>query len=244
MPPAFKALALELIALALVALAARGVDLPPGLWAALAGVLAALGALLWRMDRWWPWLLGVFPVAVAAALALAVPAWAWAAAAIALVLAYGGVHRTQVPLFLSRRTVWEAVLAELPPARAGQRLRFIDLGSGFGDLPRFIARRRPDVDAIGVELAPLPVAVAWLRQRFWPVANAELRRGDLWREPLAATDMVFAFLSPVPMPALWQRVRAALPAGATFISCEFAVPDVAPAAIRPAGERRLYVYRT
>ncbi len=243
MPPAFKALALELVAAGLVAAVATRVPLTPGIVAVAVGALGASGAALWRLDRWWPALLGLFPLAVYAALTLALPAWAWAAAAGAVLLAYGAVYRTQVPLFLSRRPVWEAVLAELPPPRAGARLRFVDLGSGLGGLPRFIARQRPDVDAVGVELAPLPVAIGWLRQRIAPVANAELRRGDLWREPLKRIDVAFAFLSPVPMPALWQRLRECLPAGATFVSCEFEVPGIEPAEIRPAGTRRLFVYR-
>lgn len=244
MPPAFRALLIEAVAVGSVATVATRFALTPVVAALAVGALGAAGALLWRMDRWWPVLLGAFPLAVWAGLTLSLPAWAWGVAALALVLAYGGVHRTQVPLFLSRRPVWDVVLAELPAPQPGARYRFLDLGSGLGGLPRHIGRSRPDVDADGVELAPLPVALGWLRQRLRPLPNVQLRRGDLWQEPVGNVDLAFAFLSPVPMPALWQRLSGELPRGALFISCEFAVPDVVPAATRIATDgRKLFLYR-
>jgi SAM-dependent methyltransferase len=244
MPPALLALLLGAGATVLVGLVLTRIPLPHWAAALAIGVAAGGGAWLLRMDRWWPPLLAGFPLAIWLALQLPVAPWIWGCAGLLMVLAYGAVYRTQVPLFLSRRAVWETVLAELPPPHPGRRLRFVDLGSGLGGLPRFIARSRPDVDCSGVELAPLPAAIAWLRQRTAPLPNVRLSRGDLWSEPLEEVDLVFAFLSPVPMPALGRKAAAELRAGGTLVSCEFPVPDATPTAVRESGgQRRLYVYR-
>lgn len=244
MTPALRALLLEALAVALVGAVLTQVALP-GWGAALAvGALGGLGAWITRMDRWWPLLLATLPPAAWVALRLPVPPWAWALAGAALLLVYGGVYRTQVPLFLSRRSVWDAVLALLPPPVPGRRVRLVDLGSGLGGLPRFIAGRRADADCLGVELAPLPAALAALRGVLRPLPNARLARGDLWQVPLGDVDLAFAFLSPVPMPALWEHVSARLPAGATFVSCEFPVPGREADAVLPVeGSRTLFVYR-
>lgn len=251
MPPALRALLALLVAAAVVGFAAARWPLPPVAAVTATGVLAACGAALLRLDRWWPPLLGAFPFALWGALALDLPAWTHALALGVLLLVFRGVHRTQVPLFLSRREVWDAVLTLLPPpaatadptVSATRRPRLVDLGSGLGGLPRHIARQRPDCDCVGIELAPLPALVARLRQRLAPLPNLRLLQGDLWRLPLGDVDVAFAFLSPVPMPALWDKARAELRPGALLVSCEFPVPGVAAAQEIAARGRRLYVYR-
>lgn len=244
MPPALRAVLLGMGATLLVGLVLTRLPLPP--WAAVLaiGALAGCGAWLLGMDPWWPPMLAGFPPAIWLALQLPAAPWAWALAGLLVVLLYGAVYRTQVPLFLSRPAVWKGVLAELPPPQQGRRLRLVDLGSGLGGLPRFIARSRPDVDCSGVELAPLPAVIAWLRQRIAPLPNVRLARGDLWSEPIADADLVFAFLSPVPMAALGRKVAAEMRAGSLFVSCEFPLPDASPTAVRRSeGRRSLYVYR-
>lgn len=244
MPPVFRALLCLAVAAALtLALGVRLRPLSPWAAASLAGVLAAgLGALV-RLPRWWWALLAAFPAAALVALRLDLPAWSYGLAAGLLAVTYGSVHRTRVPLFLSRRAVWATVADLLPPPSPDRRLRFVDLGSAFGGLPRFVARRRPDVDALGVEAAPLPALAAAMRQRLFPVGGTVLRRGDLWATPLGDVDLAFAFLSPVPMPELWRKVEREMRSGALFVSCEFPVPDVAPTRIVDDGHRPLYVYR-
>ncbi len=112
------------------------------------------------MDRWWPPLLAALPPAVWFALKLSLPPWTWAIGALLLLAVYGGVYRTQVPLFLSRREVWEAVLGLLPAPRgdAATPVRLVDLGSGLGALPRFIGRARP---------TSRPWASSWRRCPRW-----------------------------------------------------------------------------
>jgi hypothetical protein len=47
----------------------------------------------------------------------------------------------------------------------------------------------------------------------------------LWNANLAAYDIVYAYLSPAPMPALWDKARAEMKPGSLLISNTFAVPE-------------------
>ena len=43
--------------------------------------------------------------------------------------------------------------------------------------------------------------------------SVDWRWGDLWQAPLADAEVVYAFLSPAPMAALWEKVRAEMRPG-------------------------------
>jgi SAM-dependent methyltransferase len=136
---------------------------------------------------------------------------------------------------LSRRTDWPDTALSLQPTdcRSGlaalttevHGLRFLDLGAGIGSVLHPLARERPDGHFTGVENAP----ATWLigRLRTAGLANCDWRWGDIWRTDLAAYNVVYAFLSPAPMAALWEKVRQEMRPGSLFISNSFAVPDVA-----------------
>jgi hypothetical protein len=185
-------------------------------------VAAAVGRLMGLPLRWVPFLL-VFPWAVALLLRHPVPGWIWPAALGALLLVYGGGVLTRVPLYLSNRAAWKALLALLPPGPAA----FADLGAGLGGPLAFLARARPEARFRGVEASPLTWLAAWARTL--PCrANCRVRWGSLWREDLGAYDVVYAFLSPAPMPALWAKARREMKPGSLLVSNTFAVPGHEP----------------
>ena len=84
------------------------------------------------------------------------------------------------------------------------------------------AWRNPAVEVIAWPHAA-PELVAWLR--CLPLRNASIRLGSLWRTELAGFDVAYAFLSPVPMPALWAKARREMPPGTRFISHSFEVVE-------------------
>ena len=143
--------------------------------------------------------------------------------AILLLLVFRGALSGQVPLYLSNRQTVGA-LAELLAERGPSR--FLDLGAGLGSTTVPLADALPDSRFTGVENAPL----TWLVGRFFSLGrpNIRWRWDDLWQTPLNDYDVVYAFLSPAPMPRLWDKVRAEMPAGSLFISNTFPVPGVAP----------------
>jgi hypothetical protein len=231
--PSVRALLLQCLAfplmLATVWLLARaglpqswlGVSLIQGGWAAL---------LSWRagLASWWRAIQLLFPpillLARGAADALALPPAAFLAVFLFLLLLYWSTFRTQVPYYPSGRRVWDAVATQLP---AGRPLRVIDIGSGLGGFVLDLARRRPDCEASGIELAPLP----WLasRLRAWAVRSpAQFLRGDYESLNFGNYDVVFAYLSPAAMGALWTKAKAEMQPGSVLISYEFPIAERAP----------------
>lgn len=247
MSPPLRQLALQFAAvIAVLSLAwpyygLKGEALP---WAGVAlaiGISAWLLATMTRQPWWWRAMHAAFaPLAWAVAQLQIDPGW-FLLAAILLLLVYRGALSGQVPLYLSNRET-AAALAELLPAQAG--IRCIDLGAGLGSIVRPLAAARPDAFFVGVENAPL----TWLAGKLLSLGhgNCEFRWGSLWQTPLQDADMVYAFLSPVPMADLWRKVETEMKPGSLFVSNSFPVPEVAPSEIVDVGdsrETRLYCYR-
>jgi SAM-dependent methyltransferase len=213
----------------------------PGLALAVAqGLLAATCGRLLRLRAWWFVLNLAFPPAVYGAQSLALdPDW-FLAAFLMLMMLFWSTYRSQVPLYLSSREACER-LSELLPKTAG--VKTLDLGCGFGGLLARLGRRRPDCRFDGVELAPLPALVAWLRTR--GMHNCKAARGDFWQRDLAGYDVVYAFLSPAAMPDLWRKARVEMKPGSLLVSNSFPIHGVEPHAVVPLkghGSRALYLW--
>lgn len=202
---------------------------------------AVLFSYVMRMQTWWLIMQALFVPAVILALRLELaPGW-YLGGFVGLVLVYWSTFTTQVPLYVSRRQVWRAVLAQLPE-RPG--LRCIDLGSGLGGWVQYLARMRSDSSFKGIEAAPLPCWMGKLRTVLQ--TNAAITWGDFWKHDLSTYDVVFAYLSPVPMPDLWDKVRREMRPDTLFISYRFCVPGVAPSAVvelNDLGRTQLYLWR-
>jgi len=243
LPAALKALLAQLCG-GLVAFVLLAAGLLPAVpWAAVGvqAVAAALAAIALGSDRWWiPIHLGFAPLLLAARTLPIAPGW-YLAAFVAFALVYWSSFRTQVPLFLSNPQTAEAVAGLLPddyPAR------LLDLGSGTGALLRPLARLRPDCRCEGIEAAPAPYLLSCLLSRRQP--NIALARGDFWKLPWADYDLVYAFLSPVPMAEVWRKATEELRPGSLLVSNSFPIEGVTPDALVAAiaksghsGARRL-----
>ena len=236
--PLWRAMATQTLALLLVTLATPATH---GVEASLAqGVIAALIGWMLRLPPWWIPINLVFPLAIALGATLAVPAWVYLAAFLSLAGIYWTSFRTRVPLFLSNGRTIDALAALLP---ADRDFRFLDLGCGTGTVLARLSRRFPMATFAGVELAPLPFAIGWLRS-LSDGRRYRMSRQDLWQCDLGAHDVVYAFLSPVPMAELWRKAVSEMRPGTLFVSNTFAVPGVPPDEIvGRAGEKRpLYVW--
>ena len=201
-------------------------DMPLSIGAAalLQGVLAALLTVWRRLARWWIAIELLFPLALLTTFALQLPPWLFLLAFLFLLALYWSTFRTQVPFYPSKPAVWTAVLALLP---AQTPLRVIDIGSGLGGLVLSLSARRPDGQFTGIELAPLPWLISRLRARLAGSAACFLR-GDYETLDLSQFDVVFAYLSPAAMPALWQKVQREMQPGTLLLSYEFLIPDHRP----------------
>ena len=245
-PPIFVALLLQVASAAAVAGIVRllPLSIAPWLAAVACGIIAATMSRFANLERWWLPIQLLFAPALWLMLSFDVPPAVYGGLFVILLLVFWSTFRTRVPLYLSSDATWQTVETLLPPADATRPLRIIDLGSGLGGLLVHLAKRRPHDELIGVELAPLPALLSKLR--LVRHANCTVRWGSFWKLDLAEYDMVFAFLSPVPMQDLWTKASAEMRPGTLFISSSFAVPGQTPDRVVPvtdSRQTRLLVWR-
>lgn len=242
LPPSVVALLLQLFAFLLTLLCLRIASLSPGplVFALLSGALAAALSHAAGLARWWLLIQLLFAPALVLMLKLHIPSGFFLAAFLLMLVVYWSTFRSQVPLYLSSHRVWETLEELLPPAElsraaglsrpdaTGKHFTFMDIGSGMGGVLTHLASARPDGRYFGVENAPLPYLLSQLRIKLGNYANCQVQWGSMWSCDLAPYDVVFAYLSPVPMAQLWHKVKQEMRPGTLFVSNSFAVPEHPP----------------
>lgn len=187
----------------------------------LQGVIAAFLARWRNLAVWWWVIQFCFPLALFFALALQLPPAIFLAAFLLFFILYWHTFRTQVPYFPSGEGVGDAVARLLPVDRA---IRVVDIGSGLGGVVLNLASKRGDSEIIGVELAPLPWFISWLRARL-SRSRGQFIRADYADMDFSRFDVVFAYLSPAVMSAVWEKARAEMRPGSLLLSNEFAIEN-------------------
>lgn len=219
----------------------------PALLAIQGLVAAGLGQIM-GLARWWLPVNLLLPAAAALALALQLPGWVYLLLFLALALVFWNSAGDRVPLYLTNRTTWQA-LEELLQAEAQRKdapLEVADMGCGLGGALLYLARRCPEHRFTGVESAPLPFALARLRQAFSGLDNLTIRYGNLWNQDLGRYDLLYCFLSPEPMPRLYEKAKREMQTGSLLVSNSFVVPEITPEAtlqLEDRRETRLLLYR-
>ncbi|GAA5169324.1 class I SAM-dependent methyltransferase [Viridibacterium curvum] len=241
--PLLKALLAQLGSLALLwAIGRSGIlaGLSPLALSISQGFIAATLSAGLGAPRWWSGIHLAFLPGIVLAMQSKLPPWVYLTAFVLLAATYWTSFRTQVPLFLSNRITVHRLAAFLPDTPT----RFLDVGSGTGSMVRRLARLRPDWQIDGIENAPAPFFLSKLLAR--AQVNAALLRGDFWRYSLEPYDVVYAFLSPVPMPALWAKAAREMAPGSLLISNSFEIPGMEPERVIHIDDPRrtqLYCYR-
>ena len=229
-----------LIAYALIQLVYPKLLALPLAAAAVQGWCAALVSYKLQAPRWWlPIHLGFLPVALWLTRVGIPPLWYLAGFALLLGI-YWRTDRSRVPLYLSNARTACAV-AELLPAHP---VRVVDLGCGDGGLLRRLSRARPDCRFVGYEHAPLPWL--WARLSSLGRGNLSIHYGNFWKLHIGQFDLVYAFLSPVPMARLMAKAQSEMRPGTLLVSNSFAVPEATAAQVVEVEDRRrtrLHCYR-
>lgn len=247
-PPSVVALLLQFAAVLLAAesMHVLGWHAAPWVFGLSCGLLAAGMSYVAGLAKWW-WLIQLsFVPALLLALHIGLPPGFYLVVFLLLLLVYWSTFRTQVPLYLSSNKVWSALEELLPATQADTRFSFVDLGSGLGGVLTHLAKVRADGIYTGVESAPFPFLWSWLRIKLGGYRNCHVRWGSLWDCDLSQYDVVFAYLSPVPMAELWHKARSEMRTGSLFISSTFNVHDQAPQATIQIDDMHrsiLYVWR-
>ncbi|MCJ8240305.1 hypothetical protein [Peteryoungia algae] len=243
--PILGALLAQVVALPIVAAATAPLStmverLPLiGLALLLQGLVAAGITRVLGLARWWLVIAFLFPLAMGTALLVGnLPAWPFGLAFLLLALVFSNTTRGRIPLYLTN-TETASVLRDVMKDREATRM--LDLGCGLGGVVR--ALDGEGRTARGVENAPAVYLTARLLSAV--TGRGEIRRGDLWKTDVAQEDMVYAFLSPAPMAALWQKLKTEMKPGSLFVSNSFPVPDVEPDEIwelQDARKTKLFFY--
>jgi hypothetical protein len=140
-------------------LAPTGVLLRPMMAAFVTGAFAAGLSAVAKQDRWWLVIQLLFTPAVVLAASAQLRSEIWIGLFLGLLAVYWTTFRTQVPLYLSSHRVRAALVPLLPSGP----FTFIDLGSGVGGVLLDLAETRPDGQFHGIESAPLPWLISWVR---------------------------------------------------------------------------------
>ena len=195
---------------------------------------------------WWCVIQPLFPFAVALTLVLSLPSYVYLLLFLFFLVSYWSTYRTQVPYYPSTKPVWLAIERLLPSDRP---VACIDIGSGLGGLVLHLANRRVDSKFTGVEIAPLPWLVSYLRAG--TLRNAHFLRNKYEIMDFSEFDVVFAYLSPAAMSAVWIKAKREMRPGSMLISYEFPINGVeADLSINPrdsadqpgTSDRRLYIW--
>ena len=141
---------------------------------------------------------------------------------------------TGVPPASSNATEAADVIALLKKAGVGDKAVIYELGSGWGSLVMALARAFPDAEIRGIEISPLPYAVAWLRTR--ALSNVKLMRKSFYDCDLTDAQAVTCYLMTRPMPRLAALLDRQLAAGTPVVALSFWFRDrTVAASLKNAG---------
>lgn len=245
--PILRAIASQVLSIGLVLMLVRfaqraGIGVFPAAIVILqAGFAAAIGWAL-SLKRWWVVFNLLFGSALAILIRADVQPWVYLAAFLALLLFYSNSVTRGVPLYLSGRASLVQIQNRLSNHKS--RIRFVDLGCGLGSAVCFLSKALRNHAFVGVENAPLVYAIAKVRSLFH--SNLSVRFGSIWQIHWGDYDVVYCFLSPVPMPDVWKKAKAEMKPGSMLISNTFAIPDVPPQEVIEMNDWRgskLFIWR-
>lgn len=239
----FKALLSQLLACAAVLGIHTLFPLPISVWqaAAMQACLAALCSRGFRQPVWWLPIHLLFIPTVLLGLSWQVPAWLYLLILLLLTLLFWGTVKGDVPLFLSSSAVSDTLI-EIVQSEGAQT--FVDIGAGLATVVVPLAKARQDMAVVALERAPLPWLLATWRCR--NLTNVRVGRSSFWEQDLREFDVVFAFLSPLVMTKIGEKIRREMRAGCLFVSSSFPIPNSEPESVFELNDRRktkLYCYR-
>ena len=202
--------------------------------------LVVLLSWFFRMPSWWLWIQAILPVGLFVGLTQHLIPLSWfGIIAIILLFIFSNVWTERVPLYLSNRITHNALAILVAEKKIKTA---IDLGSGLGGVVRALARC--GVSVLGVEFSPLLALVSNTLCRV--SKSGHVIQGDMWQQNLSSYDLVYVFLSPIPMTALWQKAKAEMKSGSILVSNSFAIPDIEPDDVwelADARQTQLFIYK-
>jgi SAM-dependent methyltransferase len=187
-------------------------------------IFIAIAAVLlsyWMgLPKWWCWINALFPIMVGIFQSFNWSSSIFLVGFLMLALFYWSNFLTRVPYYPSSEVVWSEIADLLP---SDQAVNVLEIGSGFGGFCLFIKKHKPDSTVVGVELSPIIWLYSRIRQMVLKI-DCQFLRQDYRRMNFAKQDLIFAFLSPAAMPALYLQAKKQMKSGAILASYRFEIP--------------------
>ncbi len=227
--PILRALLCQLLAVGATMIVARlaaqwARPLNPVIAVAIQSTGAAGLGYLFGLRYWWLVVNLAFGPLILLLINFNVPPWVYLGSLVVLALLYSNSITRGVPLYLSGQSSLACLCERIARHRPAGRI--IDLGCGLGSAVSYLARAFRGATVVGIENAPLAYLIARLRSLVHP--NATVQFGSIWEIKWDSYDVVYCFLSPVPMPDVWKKARAEMKPGSLLISNTFEIPGVPP----------------
>jgi hypothetical protein len=202
-------------------------------------LIAVLVCSVTNMAIWWRWIHGFFPLAMYLMSLLTLPNEVYLFGFLITVSIFWTTFSSQVPFYPSKPAVREKIAALIPQ---NQTFHMIDIGSGLGDLSMHIAQAKQLSQVEGIEIAPMPWCISVIRAWFRK-SSARFKLGDYHAVDFGQYDLVFAYLSPAAMPALWEKAKREMQAGSLLVSYEFNIPKTPPSFMIQDHHPAIYVWK-
>jgi hypothetical protein len=191
------------------------------------GLLATTLAFVFKSKSWWRYIHFFFPAAIGICSEYPIPNEFYLLFFLLSLSVFWTTCTSQVPFYPSSPAIWQQVADLLPE---NTPCKIIDIGSGIGGLCLSVAKHKPESIVTGIEIAPLPWLISVIRSKYHP-HRTKFLLGSYYQLNFATYDIVFAYLSPAAMPAIWEKAKNEMRESGLFISYEFAVPDVMPSQV-------------
>jgi len=184
-------------------------------------MVAVLTALFLKLPTVWILFNGALPLGLWFIQPGAQLAWIPLVALLLLFILFLPTMLSGVPYYPSSKQAYQIVLDHLPEEK---HFKFIDLGCGFAGMLVFLSRRRPLGTFVGIEISPLAYLLSRASALIHRSTNLKIKYHSLWAVDLKEYDVVYAFLSPLVMEKLWEKVQSEMRPGSIFISNSFETP--------------------
>jgi hypothetical protein len=216
--------------------------IPTGFLLLLQPLITTVLSILLKQAPWWWFIHLLFmPAVVGVMLNINLPAWVYLGFFLVFLSVFWGTVKGDVPLFLSSSPVVDTVIKCVKQEHATS---FVDLGAGVGTVIIPLAQSLPNLAIVGLERAPIPYLLALWRCRAFK--NIQVQSSSFWFSNLHTYSVGFAFLSPLVMPRLGQKISQEMQVGSLFISAEFPIPEWRPESIIESTDlrkTRIFCYR-
>jgi len=205
-------------------------------------VVAVLTALFLKLPTVWVLFNGALPLGLWFIQPGEHLAWIPLVALLLLFVLFLPTILSGVPYYPSSKQAYQIILDHLPKDRS---FKFIDLGCGFAGMLVFLARSRPAGTFVGIEISPLAYLLSRVSALVNRSTNLKIQYKSIWAVDLKDYDVVYAFLSPLVMERLWEKVQSEMKPGSIFISNSFETPGQPEKIYQLEDDRkcRILIYR-